>query len=715
MPKSFQDAFKVLFPNGVDDHKRQVEELYEHFDKRIQKDDLASNLIFVLTGYLLTKNFVTKEHAVHALLGRKGDVLKKAEAEYLHDYALNNHPKLSSVATLREIESLMGSDGCDSDTIPGGTGMFGLNWDNPIPTKGVSGIYDYLSRLYDNECNKIEYTRTGTVNSSATHHPVDVFRICSPKGTKAMYFSAYHKRTSQLSPSGYLLVDYNRIIISSCYGDGLLGYRLTDKTNSLPRLLNLNTFSSLSNDELLDKSESFQEAEKKNQEAITLYNNKDVEKALIAFDKAISLGSLNAINNKFAALHSEERYSEALELLQNIVNTPNATVSCLYNLAVLCYNGDFDTHYNLERNISRSYTLLLKASNLIGNGKEEIGDHFEEQVNGLISRLEKEDNSLLEIKSKLQSTTDTKTDSIPKREDEANLSIADILGIDIIQSTDIEGNDLRGRLSDIYSCINAGADNMIDNIVGLPTVSDEGKMEIEILMAAILSYRVEKGIVIQSLLSGNPSFNSVGLTNISNAMDAYLNMYKHVIIKEGIKVRCSLKEFAKSHGKLKLGHLQEKDKYGNIKAPIFVGDDSKMTVCHFALFSEEEQTGEFISKNWNNIIVDETDEGEYVFRLIENINNDYCSFLEYIAYYIYCSPLNYKSVLWSGTIKNELSNIKIQDSNIIITYDIHNMSRINANNSSDIPPYIDCALDQGIYMLENMCFCLSILENGLRK
>lgn len=531
MPKSFQDAFKVLFPNGVDDHNRQVEELYEHFDKKIPKDDLASNLIFVLTGYLLTRNFVTKEHAVHALLGRNGNVLNNAEAEYLHDYALNNHPKLASVVTLREIESLMGSDGCDSDTIPGGTGMFGLNWNNPIPTKGVSGIYDYLSRLYDIECNKIEYTRTGTVNSSVSHHPVDVFRISSPKGSTAMYFSAYHKRTSQLSPSGYILVNDNR----------------------------------------------------------------------------------------------------------------------------------------------------------------------------------------LEIKAKHQATIDEKSDIISKSEDAANQSIENILEIDKIQTTDIGGDDLLRRLPDIYSCIKAGADYMVENIVGLPTVSDKGRMEIELLMAAILSYRLEKGIVTQSLLLGNPSFNSIGLTIISNAMEAYLNMYKHVIIKDGIKARYSYTEFYKSHNNIKLGQLKEKDKYGNTKAPIFYDDNSKMIVCHFSHFCDEEQTAEFISNNSASIIVDETNEGEYVFRLMKDIDNTYNHFLKYVAYYVYCSPLDYNHVLSDKAIQNELANIKLQDSNNSITYDIQSLSNNDSIKSSDIYPYIDCALEQGIYMLENMCFCLSILKEGLRE
>lgn len=391
MPPAFQEAFKSLFPNGGEDHQRQVKELNAHFNNKYSTQEIDNNLIFVLSGYLITGSFTTKEHAINSVLNRKEQKLSKDDAEFLHDYALQNHPKLAARLDIAKIEEMMGSDGCDSDTIPGGYGSFGYTESNPIPTKGVTGIYDYLSRLYDSEYDKVKYSRLGTTNSPVSHHPIDIFQVTCSRGNIKIYFSGYHKRTSQLAPTGLILVDDSGTIISTDVDEKLKGQSIDLQAKPLPKLACLNLFGCFPDKEIADMSDEFKEAEAINRKAIALYNKGDVDNAIIAFDKAISLGSLNAVNNKFTCLHSEERYTEALEHLESIVGTQKATALGLYNLAVLYFNGESDKNYHLHRDIGRTFVLHLEAYNLKDDHREEFRGKARELLEKLFSRLEKED------------------------------------------------------------------------------------------------------------------------------------------------------------------------------------------------------------------------------------------------------------------------------------------------------------------------------------
>ena len=149
LPPAFQKAFAVLFPNGVDDHQRQLKELATYYCSKYEQQEIDSNLIFILSGYLITCDTKTREAAISKVLARPNNRIIKSEVEYLYDYALDNHPKLKGLVVAKEIMDTLSSDGCSTDTIPGGIGVFGYSSDNPIPTEGVIGIYDYLSRLYD--------------------------------------------------------------------------------------------------------------------------------------------------------------------------------------------------------------------------------------------------------------------------------------------------------------------------------------------------------------------------------------------------------------------------------------------------------------------------------------------------------------------------------------------------------------------------------------
>lgn len=395
LPPSFQKAIAILFPNGNDDRLRQLKELGEHYGSKYELDYINNNLIFILSGYLITGNIMTKEKAVGSVLGRVDNKMTSADVEYLHDYALENHPKLSILKIVESVSDTLGKGGCETDTLPGGYGKYGYSPSNPIPTKGVLGIYDYLSRLYDVNQQKVDYMRVGTVINEISTHPIDEFTISSAKGVNTLYFSAYQNRTSKLSPYGYTLRDeYGQVLPTADYDDFLVKKASPIKSSTVPRLLGLSSFACLSSAELIGKAPSFTEAESYNKNAIILSNQENCEGALVALDKAISLQSLNAVNNKFTVLITAERYHEGYKYLESIIDTPNMTVLGLYNLAILYYRADYYADYKVDKNISKAYKLLVKAASLPNDDREVGREHTRTKVAELISLIEQEDEAL---------------------------------------------------------------------------------------------------------------------------------------------------------------------------------------------------------------------------------------------------------------------------------------------------------------------------------
>ena len=171
MTPAFQEAFNVLFPNGNSDYKRQMNDLCTHFDSKYNADDINVNVIFILTGYLITGNTKTREHSISSVIARVENKMTRNDVEYLHDYVLANHPKLSSLLLIEKMSDALCEDGSDADIVLGGNGEFGFSPNNPIPTKGVIGIYDYLSRLYDKDYNKVSYTRIRSLSNNFRDYP----------------------------------------------------------------------------------------------------------------------------------------------------------------------------------------------------------------------------------------------------------------------------------------------------------------------------------------------------------------------------------------------------------------------------------------------------------------------------------------------------------------------------------------------------------------
>lgn len=168
-------------------------------------------------------------------------------------------------------------------------------------------------------------------------------------------------------------------------------------------------------------------------------------------------------------------------------------------------------------------------------------------------------------------------------------------------------------------------------------------------------------------------------------------------------------EFAKTHGKLKIGVFNDSKTNKSFKAPLFVMEDSKNLYCGFVGFNEEEQTPTFISQNKNDIYVDVTKNGKYLFRLKRDIDNEFNIFIKEVAWYIYTSPLKYHYFIGKEELEEGLRNIKRKESNVIIISDINNVKESDFHETSDIVPYISYAFNQGVYYLTSLASSLGLI------
>ena len=78
LPPAMRQAFAVLFPNGNADHDRQLDELCKHFGNKYDRQNIDSNLIYILTGYLITGDAKTKDNSINKVLRRPNNTMSKA-------------------------------------------------------------------------------------------------------------------------------------------------------------------------------------------------------------------------------------------------------------------------------------------------------------------------------------------------------------------------------------------------------------------------------------------------------------------------------------------------------------------------------------------------------------------------------------------------------------------------------------------------------------
>ena len=98
-------------------------------------------------------------------------------------------------------------DGVDTDDIPKGYGPYGLCKTNPVPTRGIPGSNEYLSRLRTKDGRCIENSRIGSTSAEdVTSGAIDMYSITS-EGVSlgTVYLCPYHKRNSGKAPEGFRL------------------------------------------------------------------------------------------------------------------------------------------------------------------------------------------------------------------------------------------------------------------------------------------------------------------------------------------------------------------------------------------------------------------------------------------------------------------------------------------------------------------------------
>lgn len=100
------------------------------------------------------------------------------------------------------------SQACKKNKIPQGKGKFGFEKTNPIPVYGMPEIVVYLSKLRLNNGSKIRWQSEGSTIANNIKQPIEQYKIYKQNGNliTMLYFSPYHRLTSNKAPNGFKLI-----------------------------------------------------------------------------------------------------------------------------------------------------------------------------------------------------------------------------------------------------------------------------------------------------------------------------------------------------------------------------------------------------------------------------------------------------------------------------------------------------------------------------
>lgn len=99
----------------------------------------------------------------------------------------------------------------DFGTFPQGHGDFGTTVTNPIPTCGITGSAEYLAHLQTEIGEEIIAERVGSVSADNIKEIIDCYTIYNKYTGKMLcklYLCPYSKKTSSLTPKGFVLVNF---------------------------------------------------------------------------------------------------------------------------------------------------------------------------------------------------------------------------------------------------------------------------------------------------------------------------------------------------------------------------------------------------------------------------------------------------------------------------------------------------------------------------
>lgn len=203
---------------------------------------------------------------------------------------------------------------------------------------------------------------------------------------------------------------------------------------------------------------------------------------------------------------------------------------------------------------------------------------------------------------------------------------------------ELEGMD---KLNDISASIAEHADYMISLLSDLPNVSEEGKLECQIVLASTLVTQYDKFVLGRSIASKSSIIDSF---RIEQKIDYYRTLFIGFTTCSNPLNEWTLMEFAGLKGKMQIGNLVKPDSYGCLKRAVFTNANGERLMCRFVMLTSDQQNPKYVQEHKHELIVRQYSEDDYV--IVPSIFDNYgrSSYYDILAYWIFCNPLAYDDV-----------------------------------------------------------------------
>ena len=198
-------------PGGKQGLDKIVDELMSVTEHRCRRDILQRIYLYQSTLFTVAGD-KSKARIVGGTLMRKDFGVDEKLATQVYEYILKRYARENfRMADDKLLDMLSASFGnvpmnCTGDVINGASGPYGRCADNPIPVRGIPQSERYLSHLRTLDGEKVTWQRFGSLGSTITDHPVDLYFMYDTSGEEIgkVYISAYQAITSQTAPEGFL-------------------------------------------------------------------------------------------------------------------------------------------------------------------------------------------------------------------------------------------------------------------------------------------------------------------------------------------------------------------------------------------------------------------------------------------------------------------------------------------------------------------------------
>ncbi len=210
---ALMDKMAVLLFGGLEQMQEQISELYEMFDHRYNKGQIANALTWMTSRFSREGDMSAFALVDEGLLHRMDNPFNRTDAMVLYKYAakksLHKFVPNASESIFDEIFITLGNNpkGATSDVIPGAYGEYGLCVTNPIPTRGIPSNETYLQKLSLLSDEPFHWERVASFEAPNIENPIDGYDIISEKGEKlcTIYISPYQNVISNTAPKGFYI------------------------------------------------------------------------------------------------------------------------------------------------------------------------------------------------------------------------------------------------------------------------------------------------------------------------------------------------------------------------------------------------------------------------------------------------------------------------------------------------------------------------------